>query len=325
MKSFLRLCAVVVLATCVVAWPAPQAADGTLYGMSAEVGLVSIDIDTGATTPIAQNIPKEGQAQNLAALDTERGIYYIIGYNFTTSAVNLLGLNVADGSVAVDMALPFVSSAFIGVGEAVDIDPTNGELFIVGLKSDNKHHLYRINPRTGSMKYLAECGYINVLGGAHAYDMSANIVWLQYGLNSSGDVTIDLFGFDATTGELKHTIPQADPVLSTLDFDLYNNQVVGFGYSVANSSRILFSLDSRTAQVSVVGTVRGYLVDNGGIATVNSRDGIVYGQFQPAGNSTAPFDLVGVHIKTASVASSATLCQQSADCPWSMEFLQTKH
>lgn len=81
------------------------------------------------------------------------------------------------------------------------ITPLPGDVFVMGLKADQKHHLYRVNPSTGNLKYLAECGFINVLGGAHAFSPITNEVWLQYGVNSStGDIHLDFFAFDATTG-----------------------------------------------------------------------------------------------------------------------------
>ena len=50
------------------------------------------------------------------------------------------------------------------------------------------------------------CGYINVLGAAHAYDYNDNTFWLQYGLNQSGAISIEIFGFDSHTGALKHRV-----------------------------------------------------------------------------------------------------------------------
>ena len=62
---------------------AVQASDGTMYGISSNVGFVTIDPSTGKVDPVAAPFPHEAQAQNLASLDALRGIYYIIGYNLT--------------------------------------------------------------------------------------------------------------------------------------------------------------------------------------------------------------------------------------------------
>lgn len=89
--------------------------------------------------------------QNLATIDTERGIFYMMGFNDSTNDVNLLGFD-TNGTLKYNILLPFISSEFVGVGEAVDVDTTNGEVFCMGLKADGKHHLYRVNPRTGVLK-----------------------------------------------------------------------------------------------------------------------------------------------------------------------------
>ena len=62
----------------------PLAANGTLYGLSETTGLIVIDPATGRQTPIGIPLPAEAQAQNLATLDAQRGIYYMIGYNLST-------------------------------------------------------------------------------------------------------------------------------------------------------------------------------------------------------------------------------------------------
>ena len=54
-----------------------------MYGISSNVGFVTIDPSTGKVDPVAAPFPHEAQAQNLASLDALRGIYYIIGYNLT--------------------------------------------------------------------------------------------------------------------------------------------------------------------------------------------------------------------------------------------------
>jgi len=35
------------------------------------------------------------------------------------------------------------------------VDPTNGEVFVVGLMADQLHHVYRVNPRTGAFLFPA--------------------------------------------------------------------------------------------------------------------------------------------------------------------------
>ena len=240
--------------------------------------------------------------------------------------IDLIGIDVVNGKVENRVKLPFVSSAFIGVGEAVDVDESNGEVFCVGLQADQKHHLFRINPRTGESKHLADCGFIDVLGGAHAFDQTNNLVWLQYGVNNTGAISIDLFGFDAHTGELKHQIKEGDSNgIYTLSYDIQREQMIGFGFDMTTHARTLLRLDTTTGSVAKIGAVSGYSVINGNIVTVDSRAGVIYAQLQSSSNSSAPFDIVGVNVTTAQVVSHAPLCQDPALCPWSMEFRPTPH
>lgn len=66
-------------------------------------------------------------------MDIERGIFYTMGYNDSTQIVSLIGFD-RNGKLVCNWPLPFVTSAFVGVGEAVDVDSTNGEVFCMGLK-----------------------------------------------------------------------------------------------------------------------------------------------------------------------------------------------
>ena len=66
-------------------------------------------------------------------MDIERGIFYTLGYNDSSQIVSLIGFD-KEGKLTCNWPLPFVTSAFVGVGEAVDVDSTNGEVFCMGLK-----------------------------------------------------------------------------------------------------------------------------------------------------------------------------------------------
>lgn len=176
------------------------------------------------------------------------------------------------------------------------------------------------------MKHLADCGYINVLGGAHAFDQTNNLVWLQYGVNNTGVISLDLFAFDAHTGVVKHQIKEGDSNgIFTLTYDIQREQMVGFGFDASSMTRTLLSLNTTSDVVNKIGNVNGYSIINGNIVTIDSKSGILYAQFQPSNNASAPFDLVGVDVTSGQVKSHAPLCQDPANCPWSMEFRPTPH
>eukprot|EP00055_Hartaetosiga_balthica_P017281 m.114654 g.114654 ORF g.114654 m.114654 type:complete len:334 (+) comp9281_c5_seq2:79-1080(+) len=332
MKFGTAAAAVVVLAVVAIVFvvevDSTLGADGILYGLSENVGMVTINPDTGVINPLGVPLPDELDAQNLATLDVQRGIFYTIGYNDSSMINELLGVSVKDGTIVSRVHLPYITSGFVGVGEAVDVDPTNGEVFTVGLGADMNHHIYRVNPRSGSMKHLVNCGYINVLGGAHTYDMTNDLLWLQYGVNTSGVVNINLFAFNAQTGAVVHNLPESQAkFIDTLTYNRYGNNLVGFGFNPSTLNRTLLSLNGKTGDITFIGDVKGFQILNGGIVTINSREGLLYGQLQPPNNQTAPFYLIAVDVNTAEVKSSAPLCSGAdpASCPWSMEFAPTPH
>ncbi|EDQ85347.1 uncharacterized protein MONBRDRAFT_11902 [Monosiga brevicollis MX1] len=247
-------------------------------------------------------------ANNLAAMDSMRGIYYFVGFNLTTQVNALLGLNLDTGAIDVRVELPFSTFGFIGVGETVDVDPFSGDVFVSGLDSNQKHNLYRVNSQTHELKKLASVGDLSVLGGCHAYDAKNEIVWIQYAVNNSGDVTTQLFGFDAHDGTIRHQIkPEGSLLVSTLSYDVRMGIMYGLGFDTAADARTIVSLDGATGEVLArLGSRartpwhlqhQNYLIENGGIATIDSRTGILYSQLEAGnGTSTAPFHLVGYDI-----------------------------
>lgn len=98
----------------------------------------------------------EGDAQQLSTLDGSKGIYYLLGWNFTTqvrkdgaaarvhnAAVqpyatcaaallslqvpNLISIDINSGTVLHDVPLPFVEGGFVGVGQQIAFDSVSGE------------------------------------------------------------------------------------------------------------------------------------------------------------------------------------------------------
>ena len=57
----------------------------------------------------------------------------------------MYGFSLDTGDVTVKVALPFAEGVFVGVGQALDVDPLSGDVFVVGRlpKSDDLHHVLR--------------------------------------------------------------------------------------------------------------------------------------------------------------------------------------
>ena len=68
----------------------------------------------------------------MSTIDNKNLIYYIVGFNFTTSQPNLMGISLSTGQRVSVVQLPFAESAFVGVGQAVDVDPNTGDCIVMG-------------------------------------------------------------------------------------------------------------------------------------------------------------------------------------------------
>ena len=93
-----------------------------MFGLSQKSALVKIDTKTGKMTEVTKEHPTELDAQELSAIDSKRGKYYSMGVNSTTGNVNLCVWSLTSGYKEQTIKLPFKSSPFVGVGEALDVD-----------------------------------------------------------------------------------------------------------------------------------------------------------------------------------------------------------
>ena len=122
------------------------AATGTIYGVSMSSSLVSIDLTSGKMTALGVSAPEELYAQELSAIDAKRGRYYTMGVDTTnqTNTVVMVVWNLADGKISKKVALPFAGEPFVGIGEAIDVDPTDGTIIVMGHDSSRGgHHAVR--------------------------------------------------------------------------------------------------------------------------------------------------------------------------------------
>jgi hypothetical protein len=55
-----------------------------------------------------------------------------------------------------------------------------------------------------------------------------------------------------------------------------------------------------------------------GECAIDWTNRIIYSILQPQGPDTAPFQLVGAHIKTGKVVTQPAICVDN--CPWALEF-----
>jgi len=305
-----------------VAVSAPFASANTLYGMAENATLITIDPTTGVQKEVGKiPQPKEAQAQALATMDRTNGIFYLMGQNTSSGASNLLGYSIKTGKIVSSVKVPFEEPFFVGVGQAIEFDINNQQIVAFGvLPSDNLPHVEMINPTTGVGKQIltvTQTGLLDMLGGFTAFDPKYNILWINYGYNSSGSILDQYFGFNVATGKLAFRFNNTD-MISALDWDPVNNRTVGIGYT--GKGRTLLTLDGATGKVTVVAKVPGWSMMSSSISAYDPATQTIYAILQPTGApTTSPFHIVGMSFPTGKVVSSAVLCANDAVCPWSLE------
>ena len=66
-----------------------------------------------------------------------------IVYNDDKNSTYLFGIDLDSGGLVSQITLPFVQEFFIGIGQALQVDPTTGDVFVFGEDSQHTHHLLR--------------------------------------------------------------------------------------------------------------------------------------------------------------------------------------
>jgi len=299
---------------------------GTLYGFSADMALISVDPWTGKQTNIGKPLPHEAQAQNLATIDQKSAIYYIVGFNLTTQKTQLIGVSLSNGKILSETNLPFEAEFLVGVGQTVDFDPITGTVLASGRDRsvEDAHRIIRMDPLSGQYSTIAVIEDIDVLGEPHVYDYINKVYWLQFGVNDSQGIHIDIFGYDTVTGKLLYQIRDVLNI-ETMSFDPKTGLIYGIGIifdAEGKPIRILTTLDSKTGNTTIIGKIPNYFIINSSIAALDILNRILYCTLQPheSGKNDADFELVGVKLEDASIVSHPHLCQNPSLCPWSLDY-----
>jgi hypothetical protein len=309
---------VVVFALFVLGWAA--AVPTGLYGLTpVHPKLVKINPITAKQEPVGNtSLPTELSSQQLSSIDVQRGIFYAVLFNTTSNIVHLAGISIATGKLISNVRLPFAPTVLVGVGQTCNVIPQTGEVLVTGRdRIGGKHHILKVDPKTGKNKLLNTIGDVDVLAGASAYDVRHNMLWLQF-----GDATgIRNFGFDVATGRLVYQIPDALN-LESMVYDPVTQKIYGIGLKVVNSTnfyRVLLSLDSSNANTTVIGPIPGYFVIDASELAIDPNGRRLFCFLQPTGSSRAPFHLLSISLRDGSILSSPTACVGQL-CPWSLAY-----
>jgi hypothetical protein len=182
------LSAMVILSLCGSA----EATESSLFGFSTKSNLVHVDTATGAQTNIGPPYKSELSGQQLASIDPVRGIYYVLDFNMTTKAVNLIGLSLTDGTTVVDLTIGLQESAFVGVGQSVDVDPKSGVVIIKGQDATVMgHHIFSVDPFGKDPTKITTIAKIpapavGLLGGSSTVDWDLKIFYSPLVLPPAG-------------------------------------------------------------------------------------------------------------------------------------------
>jgi hypothetical protein len=68
-----------------------------------QVFLETIDSSSGAASPVGPAIPYEAQAQGLSSMDPKNAVYYLVGYNLSSTKANLCGIDTKTGKLVTDL------------------------------------------------------------------------------------------------------------------------------------------------------------------------------------------------------------------------------
>mmetsp|Transcript_4319 Transcript_4319/g.10990 ORF Transcript_4319/g.10990 Transcript_4319/m.10990 type:complete len:443 (+) Transcript_4319:78-1406(+) len=180
--------AVTALAVMVVPGVVDAKARAPLYGISSNPSvaqLVKVNVATGNQTNVGHGARNELSAQGLACIDQPRGIYYVLDFNDTSRAPQLIGfsLKAPRGSLVIDITLDLSELMFVGVGQSVGVDPLSGRVIISGHDSTVQgHHIFWIDPHgakpskpTTIAKIAAPAVYL--LGGSSAVDWNNKVFY----------------------------------------------------------------------------------------------------------------------------------------------------
>jgi hypothetical protein len=298
-----------------------------LYGLSPTVDLIRV-YPNASTVPIGPALPSNLlQAQELSTIDEKAGVLYSILYDDKADKPMFTGISLSTGAVVSSVPVPFAESSFVGVGQLVAWEPTSARLIAGGQLANQSHVIGLVDPKSGAWEQVAMLNstWLDVLGGAVTYIPPINSLAFQLGTQTS----IDVFLLDMATGaitEVDQSYANGANV-ETMDYDPVSQTVYGLGILPSGSTfeRSIVALHPSNKTITVVGPVKAYGIESGGIAAINVGARGLYWVGQKTGASpNDPFYLVCNSLVNASVLSAAELCTSDPTCPWSLEFLNAR-
>jgi hypothetical protein len=291
-------------------------AEGKIFGFTLDrrdVTFSTIDEVTGKQVKGTFQVPYESLCQGLSVMDSAHGIAYVLGYNNSDRKPNLVGMDIKSGKVAVDIELPFTEPGNVGLGQAIDVDPTTGDIIALGQGSIGTtlthHYAIRVDYKTKTIVNLANIskdvpsmGVLNGMGGGSTLDYTRNVEYVNLAVKGAGGATdVATVHIDLKTG--KSTIVGNSNILNGLNFDAKSDRIFGWGPSIApppngtiaawqsalaakpiHTLAYVNAADGASTGIKIVGGIPGYFLLEGGVVTVDPVARRLYSLFQPVTN-----------------------------------------
>ena len=218
-----------------------QTTPSIVYGIaqlkgSPGINLVQVNATDGSTK-VLQSVRYEAVAQELSSLDRVKNIYYIIGLNNTGQYKHpaLLGFDLNNrGKLTVEVPLPFFELSFVGVSQAVQVDPVTSNVVLVGLDGTKKPPYHNVLLYDTKEKKLEDIVHIPgsgiaVLGASSTIDDQGN-GYFTFALNSSGRVSTSIFVVPtrgSKVGSYTQMPETTQNHFATMDFDMKTKKIYG--------------------------------------------------------------------------------------------------
>jgi hypothetical protein len=227
--------------TYVVTVCSSQKMPAAMYGISQTksspgINLVKVNTKDGKMV-VLETVKYEAVAQELSSIDRLKNIYYVIGLNNTGQYKHpaLLGFDLNNkGKLVTEVQLPFFELAFVGVSQAVQVDPVTSNVVLVGLdgtKNPPYHNvlLYDIEKKDLSEIVHIPGSGIAVLGASSTIDDQGD-AYFTFALNTSGKVSTSIFVVPTRgpkVGTYTEMMETNQHHLGTMDFDMKTKRIYG--------------------------------------------------------------------------------------------------
>ena len=285
-----------------------------LFGVLSGAQLARINPADGSAAPVGAGLPAyEFVGQNLAAVDRSRGVYYVLGYNSSRNATNLVGVDMATGAVVSDVPTPFVLPGFFASGEAfLAFSDARGRAVLAGQTAVGapEYTFVLMDPATGAWSVVARlnASAYGPVGYAPSVLLPARDEFVAlYAVNPGASEVLSLIAVGLADGAVRVWDADCGDAV-VLDVDAATGDVYGIGQDRAHAfERALFRFapdGSTCARVGAdIGAFETLVVGEGAI---DSAARVFYWTSMPANATRPPFppvDLVGTSLDDAATVS----------------------